>query len=234
MKLDFKYHDMRGYYVSRLNIDYIRFLLGQFDGLLEDLRDAAEKLKKLGLKSLLGYCYLHMAYTLIEMNSSLEEVLEYMNLALEQYVDTGFKYMQAYTLAEMVIIKGKMGKIDDAAQDIVEVKKILNKIEDMDVLGNVELALAVLFLASGNFPESEAHLDRCLALFSKDWVSTMRVKAWKGILYGLNKDVRGIELLSDVSNQLHQKGCNVFAERLKACSEQLMEGSWEKLCLFLI
>ena len=234
MKLDFKYHDMRGYYVSRLNIDYIRFLLGQFDGLLEDLRDAAEKLKKLGLKSLLGYCYLHMAYTLIGMNSSLEEVLEYMNLALEQYVDTGFKYMQAYTLAEMVIIKVKMGKIDDAAQDIVEVKKILNKIEDMDVLGNVELALAVLFLATENFPESEAHLDRCLALFSKDWVSAMRVKAWKGILYGLNKDVRGIELLSDVSNQLHQKGCNVFVERLKACSEQLMEGSWEKLCLFLI
>ncbi|MGC8661697.1 MAG: tetratricopeptide repeat protein [Nitrososphaeria archaeon] len=234
MKIDLKYHEMRGYYVSRLNIDYVRFLLGQFDGLLEDLMDVAEKLKKLGLKSLLGYCYLHMAYTVIGMYSSPEEALEYLNLALEQYALSGFKYMQVYTLAEMIIIKAKMKKIDDATSDMREVEKILGTIEDRDVLGSVELARAVMLMASGNFSESEVHLNRSLELLSRDWVSSIRVNAWRSVLYGLSRDNRAQGLLTEVQKQLEQNGCNVLAERFSRCSRQLKDGSWETLCGFLI
>ena len=234
MKMDLEHHDMRGYFVSRLNIDYIRFLLGQFDGLLDDLNDAAEKLKRLGLKSLLGYCYLHMAYTVLGMDGSPDEALYYLNLALELYALSGFRYMQAYTLAEIIINKAKMGRIDDALSDMSEVEKIIDGIEDMDVLGNVELARSVLLMALGDFPNSEAHLKRSMSLLSRDWVSSVRVKAWMGVLYGLSGDDGAQGLLSEVQNQLERNGCNALAHRLGMCSKQLKDGNWEKLCGFMI
>ncbi len=234
MNIDIKYHDLRGYYVSRLNIDYIRFLLGQFETAINDLTDVAEKLEKLGLKSLLGYCYLHMAYTIIGMDGSLSEALNFLNLALDQYALSGFRYMQVYTLAEAIIIKAKIKNIKDAEADVKKLEGMVDGIEDKDVLGNVELARAVLLMASGKLLEAEIHLNNSSKLFSRDWVSGMRVKAWGGLLESLKGDKDASkQILVGVQNQLAEKGCNAMADRFKKCTYELT-GSWEGMCKFLM
>ncbi|MDG6933956.1 MAG: tetratricopeptide repeat protein [Nitrososphaerota archaeon] len=234
MKIDEKFHDLRGFYVSKLNIDYIKFLKGDYQAALSDLNEARKELSRIGLKSLRGYCDLHIAYVL-EAMGRFEDALEHLDLAIEGYRSSGFTFMLAYSYAERAILYSRMDLAERAASDVGEAISLSANVQDRDVLGTVELARAIIHTAKHDFTESERSFERAKELLSQDRVSDARVSAWLGAMRALQgRKSSARQALNQSWDALVGMKCDRLAERIESCLHNLDRAEWKDFCEFLI
>jgi tetratricopeptide (TPR) repeat protein len=229
MNADKKLHNIRGYFVSRLNIDYIRFLKGRFLIALRDLANARKELNRIGLKSLLGYCDLHASYIFGAMNR-LDDALKSIDSAIEGFMNSGFTFMLAYSYAERAILFAWMNLIDKAAMDVGEAIRHSANVQDRDVLGTVELARAIVYICKSNIAEGEISLERAAELLSHDKVALARVLAWKGVMLALQGEKKlAIQLLKEASGMFASMKCNRLAGQIEICTSKIGTGGWQDL-----
>ncbi|MCL4340428.1 MAG: hypothetical protein M1388_04780 [Thaumarchaeota archaeon] len=235
MEIDAKYHDVRGYCVNRLNIDYISFLKGNFDAALHDLMEVRETLKGKGLRSLLGYCDLHIAYVLQAIEGKLNDAHHYLDMAIDSYRASGFLYMLAYASAERMILCTKEGLLKEAHVDQLEIANIIKGIKDKDVLGVFELAKAVLLTAEGKYVQSAENFSRAGKFLSRDRVSSTRALAWMGAMESMRgRPKEAYRYLSKARELLIEMGCAALAGRVTICMDNVDTRNWEVFCGQLI
>lgn len=234
MKTDKKLHNIRGYYVSRLNIDYIRFLKAEFLVALRDLVNARRELNRIGLKSLLGYCDLYVYYVFGAMNR-LEDALKSIDSAIEGFMRSGFTFMVAYSYAERSILFARINLIGKAAQDISEAIKLSTNVQDRDVLGTVELANAIVHTSNSNFADGERSFERAAELLRHDKVTLARVLAWKGVMLALQGEKKlAIQSLKEASGIFESTKCDRLAGQIEICASKIGTAGWQDLCRPLI
>src|SRR5579875_200786 len=236
MNIQEKLKDIRGYFVSKLNINYIRFLKGEYDMALEELINAGKEMSRLGLKSLCGYCDLEIAYILeTAEKGEYHSALRHLNLAIENFESSGFRFMLAYTYAERAILHTRMGMLQLAASDVGEAIALSSNLQDRDVLGNVELARAILSAASNDFAESERSFERARELLFQDRVAYARVLAWTGAVKAKKGEKNhAYEVLNQAKDSLEKIGCGKLAQHVSSCISNISIFEWQDFCKQLI
>lgn len=229
-----KMHNIRGYYVSRLNIDYIKFLKGRFQVALRDLINVRKELNRIGLKSLRSYCDLHISYVFGALGR-LEDALRSIDSAIEGFIHSGFTFMLAYSYAERAILFARMNLIAKAALDVDEAVSLSSNVQDRDVLGIVELAKGIVQTSNFNFTEGERSFERAAELLRQDKVSFARVLAWKGALLALqSKKMLAIQTLREANGILAGMKCNRLARQIEICASKIDIAGWQDFCRSLM
>lgn len=233
VKMSLEGHDMRGYCVSRLNRGYIMFLLGELEEALDDMRDLEVKLKRLGLSSLLGYVYIDMAYIEAAVSGDLDRVIGLLGAAEDSYAASGFRTMQAFAASEKVTVKAIAGRVQEAEDDLRRLEELKAGVEDTDVLGYAELARAVMLMAKGDLEGAGALLKQCMTCIIKDWASSIRARAWMGILECMKGDHdKAVRIMDGIRAELEGHGCRALADRIGGL--EMMHGGCLKAAVALL
>ncbi|MEM0117709.1 MAG: tetratricopeptide repeat protein [Conexivisphaerales archaeon] len=230
MMLDLKNKDMRGYFVSKYNANYIKFLLGDTVKAKKELLELARELDRFGLKSLLAYCYYTLAGISLNESLDIEKAIQYFELSKQLFHDAGYKYAELFVQADMVIAKSCAKKLNEVEGDIDEVNKLIASVEDAEVLKGVELSKSVFSIVAGNLEEARKHLDNCEKLAGSNWFSRNLLNLWKGVYEFCNKNTeKADEYFKQVLERLVEKKCGALAERFGNYISQFKNGSSESL-----
>jgi tetratricopeptide (TPR) repeat protein len=199
----------------------VALLLGDFEKAVTKLREAIDGLEILGDKSDVGIAKYNLAIALRD-SGSFDEALWTLKAAEKELKLANRRPTLLCTLSEMTTIYCKLGKLSLAEKTLAKVGKIATETEDVDALGNFEVAHAVFFVFAKNEGEAKERFERALSLFSLSQFDRARALLICGELEtGLCEQVRAH--LLEAKNSFRSYALRVMSKKLSVCWASVLE-----------